>query len=182
MAKNPRGRRGLPKKKPIGPMQTAGRAVDNFGKTVAGNYRGAAKGVQQAAKATKNAAVAGYQATKAGYQAASKKVGQVAKRYGTGDFRPEAKAIKSGANYVRKQERKGQMMIGDYVTGANSKGKSALFGKLSTQARVNAGRGTTYGGAALLGSAYAAGRGAFSGWTESKNKAKGEGYSTGGGY
>ncbi len=170
------------KQKPIGPMQTAGRAVDNFGKTVAGNYRGAAKGVTQAAKATKNAAVAGYQATKAGYQAASKKVGQVAKRYGTGDFRPEAKAIKSGANYARKQERKGATMIGDFVTSANSKGKSPLFGKMSANTRANIGRGVTYGAAALSGGAYATGRGAFSGWTESKNKAKGEGYSTGGGY
>lgn len=133
-----------------GPIQKAGRAVDNFGKTVAGNYRDVGKDISSAASATKSA-----------YTAASKKVGKVATRYGQGDFRPESKLIKSGAKAAVKGEGNVMAKAGKWMT-------DGLATKKSTQKAV--GRSAVYGSSAAIGGAYAAGRGAFSSWSEHKKQ------------
>lgn len=133
----------------VGPVQKAGRAVDSGVKTVADNYRAVGKDI-----------ASGAQAVKAGYNAASKKVGKVATRYGQGDFRPESKAIKSGAKALGKAESTGMQKVGKYLSDGFTNSKP-------TQRTI--GRAATYGSAALMGGAYAAGRYGSS-WTQHKKE------------
>jgi hypothetical protein len=133
-----------------GPIQKAGRAVDNFGRTVAKNYRAADAAADAASKKV------------------GKVVGKIATRYKQGDFRPEAKLAKSGAKAAVKGEGNIMAKAGKYLT-------DGLATKKATQKAV--GRAAVYGSAAAMGGAYALGRSSGgSSWSDQKKKSSGSGW------